>query len=106
MTEHTALDKNSGIPLDKIVSMNMWGLDTGMFNYLDKEFKAFLDEKIEVPKSEFYLPSAVSKRITDENAPVRVLQTDERWYGVTYKEDTESVRSAMTKFINEGLYEL
>ena len=54
-----------------------------------------------------YIPiPIVSKRITDENAPVRVLETDERWYGVTYKEDTESVRNAMAKFINEGLYEL
>ena len=106
VTEHTALDKNSGIPLDKIVSMNMWGLDTGVFDYLNKEFKNFLDEKIEVPKSEFFLPSAVSKRIADENAPVRLLETDERWYGVTYKEDTDSVKKAMTKFISEGLYEL
>lgn len=104
VTEHTALDKNSGIPLDTIVSMNMWGLDPGVFPYLEKEFKAFLDGRINEPKSEFFLPSAVSKRIADENMSVSVLETKERWYGVTYREDMPSVRAAMDKFISEGLY--
>lgn len=104
VTEHTALDKNSGIPLDTIVSMNMWGLDPGVFPYLEKEFRAFLDGRINEPKSEFFLPSAVSKRIVDENKTVSVLETKERWYGVTYREDMPSVREAMIRFINEGLY--
>lgn len=104
VTEHTALDKNSGIPLDTIVSMNMWGLDTGVFPYLEREFKAFLDGRINEPKSEFFLPSAVSKRIADEGRTVSVLETKERWYGVTYREDMPSVRAAMDKFINEGMY--
>lgn len=106
VTEHTALDRNSGIPLDKLVSMNMWGLTPDIFPYMEKEFKAFLYERINEPKSECYLPSVISKRIVDENKPVRVLQTAEKWYGVTYREDMESVKEAMTKFINEGLYVL
>ena len=104
VTEHTAIDKNSGIPLDKIVSMNMWGLTPDIFPYMEKEFKLFLDEHINEPKSECYLPSVVSKRIVEENKPVRVLKTTEKWYGVTYKDDTVSVKEAMTKFINEGKY--
>lgn len=104
VTEHTALDKNSGIPLDTIVSMNMWGLDTGVFPYLEKEFKAFLDGRINEPKSEFFLPSAVSKRIGDERKAVSVLETKERWYGVTYREDMPSVCAAMEQFIREGIY--
>ena len=104
VTEHTALDKNCGIPMDTIVSMNMWGLDTGVFPYLEKEFEQFLRGRINEPKSEFYLPSAVSKRIVDENKPVSVLKSDERWYGVTYREDMPSVREAMAKFIDNGLY--
>ncbi|MBQ3125254.1 MAG: nucleotidyltransferase [Clostridia bacterium] len=106
VTEHTALDKNSGIPLDKIVSMNMWGLAPDIFPYMEKEFRLFLDERINEPKSECYLPSVVSKRIVEENKPVRVLETAEKWYGVTYREDMDSVREAMEKYINEGLYEL
>ena len=106
VTEHTGLDKNSGIPLDKIVSMNMWGFAPDIFPYIEKEFKLFLDERIAEPKSECYLPSVVSKRIVEENEPVRVLETAEKWYGVTYREDMDSVREAMVKYINEGLYEL
>lgn len=106
VTEHTALDKNSGVPLDSIVSMNMWGLDPDIFPFMEKEFKLFLDEKINVPKSECYLPSVISKRIEEENMPVKVLKTAEKWYGVTYREDMDSVREAMSKFINEGLYKL
>ena len=106
VTEHTALDKNSGIPLDKIVSMNMWGLAPDIFPYMEKEFRLFLDERINEPKSECYLPSVVSKRIVEENKPVKVLETAEKWYGVTYREDMDSVRAAMEKYINEGLYEL
>ena len=106
VTEHTALDKNSGIPLDSIVSMNMWGLDPDIFPFMENEFKLFLNEKINVPKSECYLPSVISKRIEIENMPVKVLKTAEKWYGVTYREDMDSVREAMSKFINEGLYKL
>lgn len=106
VTEMTALDKNSGVPLDTLVSMNMWGLAPDIFPYIEKEFKLFLDEKIAVPKSECYLPSVISKRITEENKPVRVLETSEKWYGVTYREDMASVKAAMAKFMNEGLYEL
>ena len=105
VTEHTALDKRSHIPLDTIVSMNMWGLDTNIFPYLDKEFRTFLDERIHEPKAEFFLPSAVNKRIEKENKSVHVLETKERWYGVTYREDMSSVRAAMERFIQDGLYQ-
>ena len=79
----------------------MWGLQPDIFPYLEKEFKLFLDEKINVPKSEFFLPSAVNKRITEENKSVRVLETGEKWYGVTYKEDTDSVREAMKRILQQ-----
>ena len=104
VTEHTALDKNSGVPLDSIVSMNMWGLAPDIFPYIEKEFKLFLDESIAVPKSESFLPSVISKRIVEENKPVKVLRTNEKWYGVTYREDILSVREAMARFIDEGKY--
>lgn len=105
ITEHTALDKNSGFPMDTLVSMNMWGLDLDIFPYLEKEFKKFLDAKIAEPKSEFFLPNAVGTRIHDEGKTVQVLQSMERWYGVTYKDDTPAVRAAMEQKIAEGLYD-
>ncbi|MGN0313475.1 MAG: NDP-sugar synthase [Fusicatenibacter sp.] len=95
VTEHTALDKNCGIPLDTIVSMNMWGLQPDIFPYLEKEFDLFLKDRITDPKAEFFLPGVISKRIYEENKPVRVLESAERWYGVTYREDVAQVKKAM-----------
>ena len=104
VTEHTSLDKNSGIPLDSVVSMNMWGFDTGIFPFLEKEFVHFLEENLNNPKSEFFLPSAVTKRICEQKTDVTVLRTDEKWYGVTYREDSLSVKKAMTEFTEKGMY--
>lgn len=101
VTEHTALDKNCGFPMDTIVSMNMWGLAPDFFPYLEKEFELFLKEKIHEPKSECFLPSVVNKRINEENRTVKVLETPEKWYGVTYKEDAASVREAMKRILAE-----
>lgn len=104
VTEHTSLDKNSGVPLDSIVSMNMWGFDTGIFPFLEKEFELFLSENKDSAKAEFFLPSAVTNRIHETDKTVTVLETDEKWYGVTYREDAQSVKNAMSEFIKKGMY--
>ena len=104
VTEHTALDKNSGIPLDSIVSMNMWGFKKDFFLELESGFKNFLENQGNELKSEFFLPFVVDDMIKSGKTDVTVLNTDERWYGVTYKEDTDSVKAAVRKKIEEGLY--
>ncbi|MBQ6826345.1 MAG: nucleotidyltransferase [Clostridia bacterium] len=93
------------LPEDTVVSMNLWGFTPDLFDYIETGFKKFLDEKINVPKSEYYLPSVVSERIEKGEKQVRVLVAEDKWYGVTYKEDKEVVVSAITKMINDGLYE-
>lgn len=104
ITECTGLDKNTDLPSDTIVSMNMWGLDTGVFDYLEKEFSAFLDEHIDDPKTEFCLPTIIDKRMRDENKTVTVLETSEKWYGVTYMDDAPAVKSALSDLVDKGLY--
>ena len=104
VTEHTEIDRNSGIPLETVVSMNMWGLDTDFFPYLESRFKLFLDEHIGEVKSEFFLPGAVSQRIADEGKSVSVLESSEKWYGVTYRTDIPSVRDAMKRLTEQGMY--
>ena len=84
--------------------MNMWGLDTGIFDYLEKDFKKFLDENINEPKKEFCLPTIIDKRIREENKKVRVLETDEKWYGVTYIDDAPVVKQALKTLTDKGLY--
>lgn len=105
IVENTGISKDSGFAEDTIVSMNMWGLDTDVFAFLEKEFKAFLEENISDLKSEFFLPSVINKRMTVENKPVRVIDTTEKWYGVTYREDAPAVQKAMAEKIASGLYE-
>lgn len=96
VTEHTAIDSNSGIPIDVIVSMNMWGFDLGIFPFLEEKLRLFLDENKNDLKAEFLLPNVVTKRIKEQNKNVTVLNTNEKWYGVTYREDSESVKKAMS----------
>lgn len=105
VTEHTSIDKNSGIPLDTVVSMNMWGFDTEFFPFLEEKFKLFLNENISNPKAEFFLPGAVTLRIQEQGKNVSVLKTNEKWYGVTYREDADSVKAAMAEFVKRGMYD-
>lgn len=105
ITECSGLDKNSEYPMDTIVSMNMWGLDTGVFDFLEKEFSVFLKDNINEPKKEFLLPTILNDRMNKENKKIKVLSTDSQWYGVTYREDSPGVSAAMREFINKGLYD-
>lgn len=105
ITEHTALDKNSGIPLDTIVSMNMWGFSPDIFPKIEAGFDNFFKNIQNPQKDEFFLPTVVDNLINNENKKVKVLTTDEKWYGVTYKEDKESVVNALQKLVEEGYYD-
>ncbi len=104
ITENTALDKNSGIPLDKIVSMNMWGFMPSIFENIHNDFVEFLKNMENPLKQEFYIPFVVDNMIKKNGTNVKVLETDEKWYGVTYKEDKEVVVNAMKKMIAGGYY--
>lgn len=90
---------------DSVVSMNFWGFRTDIFEHLDKHFKAFLEENINVPKAECYIPNVVSKLIENGEKQVDVLVAEDRWYGVTYKEDKESVVNAIGKMVADGMYD-
>ena len=90
---------------DTVVSMNMWGLTPDIFPYLEREFKKFLDKNIDEMKAEFYLPSVIDTLIKNGEKKVRVLVAEDKWYGVTYKEDKADVVAAIGKMIDEGKYE-
>lgn len=104
VVENFNLDKNSGVPLDATVSMNMWGFNTSIFNSLESRFETFLKNMKNPLKDEFLLPTIVDDMIKNEGAKVKVLTTDDKWYGVTYKEDAEPVRVAIKGLVEKGLY--
>ncbi len=90
---------------DTIVSMNMWGFTPDIFDYISRDLTAFLKEKINVPKSEFYLPSVVSGLIESGEKRVTVLASEDKWYGVTYREDKDGVVAAIAQKIKNGEYD-
>ena len=105
VTEHTALDRNCGIPMDTVVSMNFWGFDTDFFATLEPEFVSFLKNNDNPLKGEYFLPFVVDGMIKNQGAKVRALTTDEKWYGVTYKEDAQSVKDAILDMTKRGIYD-
>ncbi|MBQ3038429.1 MAG: NTP transferase domain-containing protein [Clostridia bacterium] len=104
LDEMTDIPFDTDIPKDTPVSMNMWGLDLGIFDYLKKEFNLFLEENINEPKKEFLLPLIINKRVNETGMQVKVLPTDEQWYGVTYSEDLPAVKKAIADLNAKGLY--
>lgn len=91
-------------PGDK-VSMNMWAGYPEFINYLAEDFKDFLVNVKEGDlKSEYLLPNIVDKLLKEKRANVKVLETQDRWFGVTYKEDKEIVQNAFSELIQNGVY--
>ena len=92
------------LPPDSVVSMNLWGLRPDVFDYIERGFCRFLDAHLEEPKSEYYLPLVLSELIAEGEKRVRVLTAADKWYGVTYREDKESVVAAIGAMIESGKY--
>ncbi len=97
VVETTAISKDTDIPLDTMVSMNMWGLYPEIFDVLDRDFRAFLAENGQSEKAEFFLPFVIDDMINKNGAKVKVIPTEEVWYGITYKEDLPLVKEALSK---------
>ncbi len=99
-------EEQQELPLDTVVSMNMWAFTSSALDSLKQEFECFLEQKVPTDpmKAEFYLPSAVDAMIKAGKADVKVLRSTDKWYGVTYKEDKESVAAAMKALKDNGTY--
>ena len=105
--KYTEDDGESWTPMspDTVVSMNLWGFMPDIFGYIEDGFKEFLSKNINVPKSEYYLPSVVSSLIENGEKQVEVLIAEDKWYGVTYKEDKQNVVDAIGAMVDAGMYE-
>ena len=101
-------DGETFVPLsgDSLVSMNFWGFTPEILDEIWDAFPAFLAENLPVnpEKCEFYLPTFVGSRLAEGKVRVRVLPCMETWHGVTYKEDLDSVKSAIGQLKREGKY--
>ena len=94
------------LPGDVPVSMNCWAFGRSMLDELYARFPKWLDENLPVNplKAEYFLPFVANACIKDGSASVRVLPCHEQWYGMTYKEDAESVKAAIRAMREKGVY--
>jgi hypothetical protein len=104
VTEREGIDRGSGIPLDTVVSMNMWGFCPDFLPMLEEALVSFLPAMRDPLKDELYLPSVVDSMIRADRLSVKVLISPEQWYGVTYREDADALREAIRNMIKEGRY--
>ncbi len=93
------------VTTESLVSMNMWGFTADFINELDAGFTEFLNSITDDgAKKEYLLPSVVDSLIKSGEAKVKILPTEDKWFGVTYKEDKEAVVEAFKDLIARGVY--
>ena len=96
--------ENVPFPENASVSMNMGGFTPDYFDYSEKAFVEFLKEHGNDLKTEFYIPSVVNDLINNGTVTLKVEQTPNRWFGVTYAADREATVAQFKKLVEEGLY--
>lgn len=98
-------DRVKALDADTPVSMNMWGLTPAFFEILESGFERFLnDTPAKDLKSEYLLPTIIGDLLMEGKVSVKVLKSEDQWFGVTYKEDREAVMNAVRKLIENGVY--
>ena len=94
------------VDVNSLVSMNMWGLTPDFLDVLENGFKEFFEK--EVPsnpqKAEYLIPIFIGELLERGNMSVKVLKTNDTWYGMTYHEDVASVKESFRKMLKNGVY--
>ena len=89
---------------DAKASMNFWCFHPSIFNFIEEEFKIFLEKNISDPKAEFLIPHTADQFIKKGRGVIKVISTNAQWFGVTYKEDAPVVTESIKKLVDEGSY--
>ena len=89
---------------EEVVSMNMWGFTPYAFDLLEEGFSEFLTANMDKPDSEFYLPVCINDAVASGKASISLLNTDERWFGLTYQEDKARVQQEIRSKIENWVY--
>lgn len=94
------------VDVNSLVSMNMWGLTPDFLTTLEEGFKEFF--KKEVPgnplKAEYLIPIFIGELLSEGKMSVKVLKTNDTWYGMTYHEDVAAVKDSFHKMLENGVY--
>ena len=94
------------IDTESLVSMNMWGLTPAFLETLEEGFKVFFKEEVpENPmKAEYLIPIFIGQLLEQGKMSVKVLKSNDTWYGMTYKEDVAAVKESFSEMLQDGLY--
>lgn len=92
------VDRNSS------VSMNYWGFHPSIFEEIEKGLHNFMRENPDNPTAEYYIPNIITDMILSGQMSVRVIPTNDNWFGVTYKEDKPMAIESINRYIEEGIY--
>ena len=100
-------DDETFVPLagDSLVSMNFWGFTPQLFGVLEERFPRFLNTTIKQnPSDELFIPNVVGELLTEDACSVKVMKSEDKWYGVTYHDDKPMVQKAFGDLIASGVY--
>jgi dTDP-glucose pyrophosphorylase len=89
---------------NEIVSMNLWGFKPSCYHFLGEEFRNFINKSGMDLKSELDIPTSVDKFVKNGKITIQVLMSNERWFGVTYREDKPFVVDSINRMVREGIY--
>lgn len=94
------------LDMDSLVSMNMWGLTQDFIKTLEDGFKEFFEKEVPVNplKSEYLIPIYIGELLAEGKMSVKVLRTNDTWYGMTYKEDVAAVKESFREMLEKGIY--
>ena len=106
-TEHGAEADGQVIDIESLVSMNMWGLTPDFLHTLEDGFKAFFEKEVPTNplKSEYLIPIFIGELLEQGKMSVKVLKSNDTWYGMTYKEDVASVKDSFRKMLEANVYQ-
>lgn len=105
-TEYGAVADNQVLDIDSLVSMNMWELTPDFLELLEEGFKEFFDKEVcqDPLKSEYLIPIVIGQLLEQGKMNVKVLRTDDTWYGMTYKEDVITVKERFNEMLENNFY--
>lgn len=101
-----AIADDQVLDIDSLVSMNMWGLTLDFLDVLGEGFKEFFDKEVcqDPLKSEYLIPVFIGQLLEQGKLNVKVLRTDDTWYGMTYKEDVITVKERFSEMLENKFY--
>lgn len=89
---------------NEVVSMNLWGFKSSCFDFLGREFREFIDKHGMDLKSELDIPTSIDRFVKNGEITIKILMSNERWFGVTYREDKPFVVESIGEMIRRGVY--